>query len=46
MHVADPLQAYLNKIFLMHNLNNNAGVISQLINEAQEQVSMRSSKEK
>lgn len=33
-----PAQAYLNKIFLLHNLNNNAGVISQLITWAQEQV--------
>lgn len=30
-------QAHLNKIFILHNLNNNSGVISQLIDEAQEQ---------
>lgn len=31
-------QAHLNSLFLLHNLNNNAGVISQLMGEAQEQV--------
>ncbi|GIL59453.1 hypothetical protein Vafri_14138 [Volvox africanus] len=30
-------QAHLNALFLMHNLNNNAGVIAQLLGEAQEQ---------
>lgn len=32
------MQADYNKVFLLHNLNNNAGVISQLISWAQEQV--------
>lgn len=31
-------QAHLNSLFLLHNLNNNGGVISQLMGEAQEQV--------
>ncbi len=31
-------QAKLNALFLLHNFNNNAGVISQLLDEAQEQV--------
>ncbi|GLC44868.1 hypothetical protein PLESTM_001656100 [Pleodorina starrii] len=30
-------QAHLNAVYLTHNLNNNAGVISQLLGEAQEQ---------
>lgn len=30
-------QAHLNALFISHNLNNNSGVISQLVDEAQEQ---------
>ncbi|KAG2492511.1 hypothetical protein HYH03_009176 [Edaphochlamys debaryana] len=30
-------QAHLNALFIVHNLNNNGGVISQLLDEAQEQ---------
>ena len=35
---AQKYQAHLNALFIVHNLNNNSGVISQMLNEAQEQV--------
>jgi hypothetical protein len=31
-------EAHLNRLYLLHNLNNNAGVISQCLDEANEQV--------
>ncbi len=31
-------EAYMNKLLLLHNLNNNAGVISQMLDGAREQV--------
>jgi hypothetical protein len=31
-------EAHMNKLFLLHNLNNNAGVISSCLDEALEQV--------
>ncbi|PNW77096.1 hypothetical protein CHLRE_10g421950v5 [Chlamydomonas reinhardtii] len=34
---AQKYQAHLNALFIVHNLNNNSGVISQMLNEAQEQ---------
>ncbi|KAG2433179.1 hypothetical protein HYH02_012721 [Chlamydomonas schloesseri] len=34
---AQKYQAHLNALFIVHNLNNNSGVISQVLNEAQEQ---------
>ena len=33
-------EAHLNRLYLLHNLNNNAGVISQCLDEANEQVGM------
>lgn len=34
-------EAHMNSIYLLHNLNNNAGVISTSLDEASEQVQLR-----